>query len=363
MQNKYQRLYYAHAIPYLYRACPIPKWFRGNFYPIRVMPESNLRIRTMKMVLIVGSVVMCLKFFAYYLTHSDAILTDAVESIVNVLAGSFALYSLYYAARPKDEDHPYGHGKIEFLSSGVEGGMILLAGLAMIVKGIFAFFHPHDLNHIDIGLIISIASGFVNFLLAKQLLKKGAELQSSTMVADGKHLMTDTWSSIGLVIGLIVIYFTQLFWIDYAITIGLGILIVYTGSQLIKESVFNLLDKADYVKIEHLIGVLNQNRKESWIDIHNLRALKYGAVVHVDCHMTLPWYFTLEEAHREVDALGKLAAGEMNYEIEFFIHADPCLPKSCSICQMQNCQVRQHPFAKKLEWKMENVLPDAKHTI
>lgn len=327
------------------------------------MRENNLKIRTMKLVLIVGAMVMCLKFLAYYLTHSDAILTDAVESIVNVLAGSFALYSLYYAAKPKDEDHPYGHGKIEFLSSGVEGGMILLAGLTMIVKGIFAFFHPHHLSHLDIGLGIAILSGLVNYLLAKQLLKRGEELHSSTMLADGKHLLTDTWSSIGLVAGLLIIYFTQLYWLDPAITIGLGMMITFTGFQLIRESVFNLLDKTDYVKIEHLIATLNLKRKESWVDIHNLRILKYGSLVHVDCHMTLPWYFTLEEAHREVDALGKIAAGEMNYDIEFFIHADPCLPKSCFICQMNSCKVRVHPFNQKLEWKMENVLPDAKHTI
>jgi len=327
------------------------------------MRDNNLKIRTMKLVLIVGAMVMCLKFLAYYLTHSDAILTDAVESIVNVLAGSFALYSLYYAAKPKDEDHPYGHGKIEFLSSGVEGGMILLAGLTMIVKGIFAFFHPHHLSHLDIGLGIAILSGLVNYLLAKQLLKKGKELHSSTMLADGKHLLTDTWSSIGLVAGLLIIYFTQLYWLDPVITVGLGMMITFTGFQLIRESVFNLLDKTDYVKIEHLIATLNLKRKESWIDIHNLRILKYGSLVHVDCHMTLPWYFTLEEAHREVDALGKIAAGEMNYDIEFFIHADPCLPKSCFICQMNSCKVRVHPFNQKLEWKMENVLPDAKHTI
>lgn len=327
------------------------------------MSQDAVKIRTMKLVLLIGFVVMCLKFFAYYLTHSDAILTDAVESIVNVLAGSFALYSLYYAAKPKDEDHPYGHGKIEFLSSGVEGGMIFLAGLVMAAKGVLGFFHPHALSNLDIGLGISILSGLINFLLAKQLLKKGKELHSSTLVADGKHLLTDTWTSVGLVIGLIIIYFTQLLWLDYVITIGLGIVITYTGFQLIRESVFNLLDKADYVKMAQLINTLNINRKESWIDIHNLRALKYGAVVHVDCHMTLPWYYSLEDAHKEVDALGKLAASEMNYEIEFFIHADPCLPKSCSICQMHSCEVRQHPFTKKLEWTMENVLPDAKHSI
>lgn len=327
------------------------------------MNNSHIKINTMKLVLAISFILMGLKFLAYYLTNSSAILTDAIESIVNILAGSFALYSLYYAAKPKDEDHPYGHGKIEFLSTGVEGGMVTLAGAAMLIKGISAFFNPHDLQNLDIGLGISVFSGIVNYILARVLIKRGNQYYSSTMVSDGKHLLTDTWSSVGLVIGLVVIYFTHLFWIDYVITIGLGILIIYTGFNLVKESVFNLLDKADYVKIEHLISVLDSKRNPSWIDIHNLRVVKYGSVVHVDCHMTLPWYYTLEEAHKEVDDLDKLATLEFSHEIEFFIHADPCIPKSCFICEMPHCKVRKHDFVRRLEWNMSNVLPDAKHTI
>lgn len=315
------------------------------------------------MVLLVGFILMSTKFFAWYITNSDAILTDAIESIVNILAGLFALYSIYYAAKPKDEDHPYGHGKIEFFSSGVEGGMIFLAGVSMIAKGVYAFFVPHNISNIDIGMALTTLSGLVNYLLAQILIKRGKELHSPTLVADGKHLLTDTWSSLGLLLGLAVIYFTQIAWIDFVITILLGLLITYTGFGLIKESVFNLLDKADYAQIKYLIEVFNSKRKASWIDIHNLRVLKYGSVIHVDCHMTLPWYFSLEEAHKEVDALGKLVTNELNYEIEFFIHADPCLPASCSICEMPNCEVRRHPFVKKLQWNLANVLPDVKHSV
>lgn len=327
------------------------------------MPQHIIKIRTMKWVLLVGTFLMAVKFYAYFLTHSNAILTDAIESIVNVLAGVFALYSLYYAAKPKDEDHPYGHGKIEFLSSGVEGGMIFLAGIAMLIKGVLAFFKPEPIAHVDIGLYLSAFSGLVNYVMARILISHGNAMHSSSMVADGKHLMTDTWSSVGLVFGLIVIYFTQLFWIDYVITVLLGCLITYTGIGLIKESIFNLLDKTDYSKIEHLITFLNSKRKLAWIDIHNLRVVKYGSVVHVDCHMTLPWYYSLEEAHREVDELGRLAMEELNYQIEFFIHADPCLPISCAICQLPACKERKMNFVKKLNWEMRNVLPDTKHSI
>jgi cation diffusion facilitator family transporter len=327
------------------------------------MNSNSIKIRTMKVALALGVILMGIKFLAWFLTHSNAILTDALESIVNVLAGTFALYSLYYAAKPKDEDHPYGHGKIEFMSSGVEGGMIFLAGSVMLIKGVWAFFYPQQLERLDLGLLLTALSGFVNYLLGRSLIKRGKELHSSTMVADGTHLLTDTWSSVGLIAGLGIVYFTGLAWIDSVTTVVLGLMIIYTGFKLIRESVFNLLDKADYERIGSLLELINKERKESWIDIHNLRIVKYGSVVHVDCHMTLPWYYSLEMAHQEVDALGKLAQESFNYEIEFFIHADPCLPQSCAICQLSNCHVRKFPFTKKLEWTLANVLPDAKHKL
>ncbi|MGZ3866743.1 MAG: cation diffusion facilitator family transporter [Bacteroidia bacterium] len=316
----------------------------------------------MKLVLVTGSLLLCIKFFAYFLTHSNAILTDALESIVNVIAGSFALYSMYYALKPKDEDHPYGHGKIEFLSAGFEGGMITLAGVAMVAKGIVAFFKKDEIASADIGAYLSAFTGLVNYVMGSYLVKNGKKYHSDLMIADGKHLISDTLSSIGLVAGLIVIYFTGINWIDYVLTIAFGAFISYTGIKLVKESITNLLDKADQSKLNHLIEVLNKNRSPKWIDMHNLRVLKYGSHLHVDCHITLPWYYTLEESHNEVSAVEKLVKQNTQQEIELFIHADPCLPVSCPICTLSTCPVRKAPFVKQLEWNIDNMLPDKKHT-
>jgi cation diffusion facilitator family transporter len=233
----------------------------------------------------------------------------------------------------------------------------------MLFEGISGFFAPHELANIDKGLYMTLFSGLANFLMGKFLIKKGKHLHSTTLEADGKHLLTDTWSSLGLVLGLALIYFTGWNWIDLVITIILGLMIAYTGFQLIRDSVFNLMDKADLVKLKQLVELLEQHRKENWIDIHNMRVVKYGSVVHVDCHMTLPWYYSLEEAHAEVDALSKLALRNLSFEIEFFIHADPCLPSSCSICAISECKVRKQAYVKKLEWTLNNVLPDTKHSV
>jgi cation diffusion facilitator family transporter len=317
----------------------------------------------MQLVLVASVLLLCIKFFTYFLTHSNAILTDALESVVNVVAGSFALYSMYYALKPKDEDHPYGHGKIEFLSAGFEGGMIMLAGVAMIIKGIVAFFHKDEIQSADIGAYLSAFTGLVNYFLGSYLIKKGKKYNSALMTADGKHLVSDTMSSIGLVVGLIIIYFTKINWIDYVLTIGFGAFIAYTGFKLVSESVTNLLDKADHGKLTHLIDVLNKNRRPKWIDMHNLRVLKYGSHIHVDCHITLPWYDSLEDSHTEVSLVEKLVKENTTQEMEFFIHADPCLPISCPVCIVKDCAYRKATFVKKLEWNVDNMLPDKKHSL
>ncbi len=326
------------------------------------METAHARIKVMRLVLIAGTIIMLFKFLAWYLTDSNAVLTDALESVVNVLAGGVALYALHYASKPKDHDHPYGHGKIEFFSTGFEGGMIAVAGLVMTVKGVLAFFEHNELEKLDWGVWITGLSGIGNYMLGTLLIRKSKQLHSVTLAADGKHLLTDTYSSIGLVLGLIAMYYTEMYWIDAVITLLFGLMITVTGFKLIQESVFNLLDTADYEKLTHIIDFLNTKRTDNWIDLHNLRVVKYGSVVHVDCHMTYPWYYTLEQVHAEVERVADLVKAELPHEVEFFIHTDPCRPKSCAICALEDCPERKMRFQKKLEWSLENVLPNHSHS-
>ncbi|MBI4945888.1 MAG: cation transporter [Bacteroidetes bacterium] len=324
---------------------------------------GNAKIRTMRTMLFFSIVIMTIKFIAYFITHSVAVLSDALESIINIAAGAFALFSIYYASLPKDRDHPYGHGKIENISVQIEGVLILIAGLAIILKGIYSFFHPPELEKLDTGLVFSGVAGLCNFFMGNYLEKKGKHYNSIVMIADGKHLISDTVSSIGLIVGLGVIYFTHLLWIDNVLAIIFGAVILWTGFKLIRESVFNLLDKADVEKLNQLTDILNKNRREKWIDMHNLRILKYGSQLHIDAHLTLPWYETLEQTHEEVSAMEKVIRENMGNEIEFFIHADPCPPSSCPLCVISNCVHRKSPFVKRLDWTFENIIPDSKHKI
>lgn len=317
----------------------------------------------MRLVLLFGILLMAIKFFAYFITNSIAVLSDALESIVNVTAGAFALYSIYFASQPQDKEHPYGHGKMENLSAGFEGALIFIAGISIITGAVYGFFFPPELKKLDSGLIISGFAGLCNFIMGAYLIKRGKHFNSLTMIADGKHLISDTISSIGLILGLGIMYFTNILWIDSVLAIIFGGVILFTGFKLIREAVTNLLDKADIEILNKLISVLNKNRRVKWIDMHNLRILKYGSRLHVDMHLTLPWYDSLEESHKEMTAVEKIVKDNMGGEIEFFIHADPCPPASCPVCPMDNCRERKFPFVKKLAWTIENLLPDSKHKI
>ncbi|MFC5284948.1 cation diffusion facilitator family transporter [Pedobacter alpinus] len=311
--------------------------------------------------LLISIVLMLLKFLAYFITHSNAILTDAAESIVNVLASGFAFYSVYLAAMPKDKNHPYGHGKIEFFSAFVEGTLIIIAGLVIIIKSVFNLIYPQNIVQILDGTLIIGFTGLVNGLLGWYLIAKSKTLNSITIQADGKHLITDAISSFGLVLGLILIYFTNLNYLDSVISIALGFFIIYNGYRLTRKSVGGLMDESDLKALTGLVSYLNQNRQPSWIDIHNLRMQHYGADIHIDCHVTLPYYFDLNRVHQEVSNIDDLISKNINDQTEFFIHADPCLPKCCHYCSLENCNVRQEPQTKIITWRLDNVTKNQKH--
>lgn len=328
------------------------------------MSSTRKKKKYQQLAIAIGLLLLGVKFFTYWLTGSNAILSDALESIVNVLASSFALYSIMLAAEPQDENHPYGHGKIEFLSVGLEGSLILLAGLLTIGKAVYNFFYPHQIQAVELGIWLTAFSGAINFGLAQLLLKKGKQLNSISMEGDGRHLMTDVFSSLGLIIGLVVIYVTGSLWLDNLIAIIFGSYIVFSGYKLLRDSISGIMDEADLQLAGRLIKILDRNRRKNWMDIHNFRIIKYGHGLHVDCHATIPWYFTLEEAHREVKLIDQLINENLPNEVEFFIHADPCEPpSSCAICIKNDCKVRKQAFKKQVEWKLENVLINQKHDI
>lgn len=325
------------------------------------MSSSTRSIRLQAGVLAVGVVLMGGKFLAWRFTGSSTILSDALESIVNVVAGAFALYSLILAAKPRDTGHPYGHGKVEFLSAGFEGGLVMLAGILIIWSALRALVHPVPLQALDTGILITAGTGAINLFMGVALLRRGRKLRSLTMEASGQHLLSDAWSTLAMIAGLIVIRVTGILWLDGVFAMAFAIYIVITGLRILRRSVAGMMDEADLELAAQVIAVLEQNRRPQWVDVHNFRMIKYGAVLHIDCHVTLPWYYSLEQAHDEISAMEKLVNEKCVQDVELFIHMDPCIPTSCSICSLTDCPQRKAAFARTITWELNTVLDNAKH--
>lgn len=317
--------------------------------------------RIILLSLVTGVVLMVMKFSAYFLTNSNFVLTDAAESIVNVVASSFAFYSIYLAALPRDENHPYGHGKVEYFSVFIEGALISIAGIIIILKSAYSIFYPEVIHDLLVGAVIIGVTGLVNGVLGYYMIGKGKSLPSITIEADGRHLLTDTVTSAGLVVGLLLIYFTKILWLDSVLSIAVGLYITYTGYKLIRRSVAGLMDETDFNIVSDIVKVLGEQRRDEWIDIHNLRAQKYGNELHIDCHLTLPNYFDLNRVHEEVKLVDQMVNREAGIVTEFFIHTDPCLPFCCHYCSMPNCPIRSEPKTEQIPWNMDNVMRNKKH--
>lgn len=321
------------------------------------------QVRIQQWVVVTASVLFVLKLIAYILTHSVSILTDALESIVNLVAGFIGLYSLHLSAKPRDANHPYGHGKAEFISAAIEGTLIGIAGILIIYEACKQLIHPKPLHQIDTGIYLVSATAIVNYFMGGICIRQGKKLHSPALVASGRHLQTDTLTTGGIVAGLVLLYFTNIQWIDSAVAAIFGFIILFTSWKILRSSIAGIMDEADMELLNEMISKLEKNRNRNWVDLHNLRVIKYGSILHLDCHLTVPWYFNVHESHQEIEALSGIVRKEYGESLELFVHSDGCLPSQCPICIKQDCGVRQHEFVRAVEWKPENVLSNEKHGL
>jgi cation diffusion facilitator family transporter len=318
--------------------------------------------RLMQLSLAVSVLLSLLKFTAYYFTHANALLTDALESIINIFASAFALYSLRLAALPRDFEHPYGHGKIEFFSAGFEGALIVLAGIFVGIESVRHFSNPQPVDNLPVGSAILSVTIIANSWLGWVLEKQGKIRNSLTLLADGNHLRLDALNSLVVLAGLLLIWLTGWVVLDSLLSLAFALLILWNGYKLVRRSVAGLMDEADVKTLQQLVEILSRQRHDRWIDLHNLRVQHYGADWHIDAHLTLPYYLTLQEVHEELEAVKNCITPATTGKVEIFIHADPCLPpENCPFCPYNQCPVRQAPFRQVYDWNVENTVRDAKH--
>lgn len=308
------------------------------------MKEEQIKITVQRRIVIISGLILVGKFIAYFLTNSVGVLTDAMESIVNVVAGIISLYCLNWGAKPGDKEHPFGHGKIELISASVEGIMISVAGAMIIYEAIMRLFIPAEVQKLDIGIIIVAVSGLINYLMGYFSIRTGKKYGSMALVAGGKHLQSDTYSTIGLVAGLLVLYFTGRAWIDSALALIFGSIIIITGVKILRNTIAGLLDTADEELLGELADLLNENRQPEWVDIHNTKVIKSGNCIYIDCDLTVPWYYSVSEGHKLGARLKDVLEEKYDNKVQLTLHLDPCdifeQPK-CSKCIFEKCKYRK----------------------
>lgn len=266
---------------------------------------------------------IALKTGAYFLTSSVGLLSDAIESLVNLAGAIMALVMLTIAARPADEEHVYGHSKAEYFASVTEGILILGAAISIIITAVQRLIDPRPLEQLGIGLAVSVAASVINFVVSRILLNAGRTRHSISLEADAHHLMTDVWTSVGVIGGVALAGFTGWSILDPLVAIAVALNIVWTGFQLVRRSVSGLMDEALPRNEQKLIqDVMEKYRKES-VDFHALRTRQAAARRFISVHVLVPGDTTVHDAHHIVENFENDIRAALGEAVTVFTHLEP----------------------------------------
>ena len=304
------------------------------------------RMRAGRLALYVGILIFMAKFAAYTLTGSTAVFADAMESTINIVSAGMLVLALSIAARPPDLSHPYGHGKVEFLSAGFEGAAIAFAALVIFVQGIRELIEGPELHRLDIGLALLAVSAIANAGLGLHLSRVGRRTGSAALVADGRHVLADVWTSVGVIGGLIVVSLTGWMWADPLIAIAVAINVAWEGYRLLHDSLAGLMDEADESLIDSTTSLLEGARRAPWIDLHGLRSWRSGARRHIDLHLTVPRFFDVDQVHAIHDEVEAALFEGDQHGGDVVVHFDPCDESECHHCTMADCSIRSHALVQ-----------------
>ncbi|MEW6269488.1 MAG: cation diffusion facilitator family transporter [Thermodesulfobacteriota bacterium] len=307
----------------------------------------RVRLRAALLSLVVSCALLVVKYVAYLATGSAAILSDALESIINVVAAIFAAAGLRFASRPADRNHPYGHGKMEYFSAVFEGGLIAFAAVLIVAYAIRDLVRGPELKDLEYGLVLTTGAGLVNALLGWYLLRVGRKHRSIALVADGKHVLSDFQTSIGVIVGLALVHLTSKAWFDPLAALLVGSNLCLTGYRLVREAAGGLLDEEEPELLSRLVRALEEARFPGIIRIHRLRAIRSGRETHADAHVIVPEYWSVEHAHGQVGELERRVLATPAIDGEIVFHVDPCMRAYCAMCDVPDCPVRQQPFVER----------------
>lgn len=305
--------------------------------------EQTKRIRIAILSIAAGTCVLGLKYLSYVLSGSVALKSDAIESVVNIVAAIFALGAVIFSGRPADKEHPYGHGKIEHFSAAFEGGLISLAAVFILIEATKGFLYGVELKDLGRGLAVNLLAGALNGLLGWFLVVQGKKMRSRALEADGHHILSDFWTTVGIATGLLAVKLTGIHWLDPLMAMVVGLLLARTGFRLVKESSQALLDMEDPAMLEKVLTAMNRVRTWDILALHEMRTFRSGRYTHVDVHIVVPEFYPVRQAHDLCERFGETVLKEGGIEGEVHTHVDPCCRLYCDRCPAEDCAIRKVP--------------------
>lgn len=278
---------------------------------------------SMRLSFFVGLFILAIKIYAYQLTGSAAILSDASESVIHTLAVGFAAYSMWLSLKPADLNHPYGHDKIGFFSAGFEGAMIIMAAIYIIYESIHKMINGYELTNLDAGMGFTVVVIAINFALGFFLIRKGKRYKSIVLEANGKHIITDCWTSFSVIAALVLVKWTGIVLFDPIIAILAALNIVWTGGKLVKRSVSGLMDQADRAAHKLIVEILTRETSNRGLEFHQLRHRQSGYKIFVEFHLLFPQEVSLGAAHETASEIESSLRHALDVESDIFTHLEP----------------------------------------
>lgn len=325
------------------------------------MIQPSARRRAAGISLAVSFVVLAIKVAAYAASGSSSLLSDALETVVNVITATVAFFILDFATQPADEDHPYGHGKAEFVSAAFEGGLVVFAALAIIVEGARALVFGVHLKDLSEGMLLAIVASMINLVVGLYIRKIGRRESSVTLEASAVHLLSDVKTTGAVVIGLLLVQATGWTWLDPVLAILVGVHLVWEGGTIVRRSFAGLVDEMDEKSLTALSESMQRHRQPGIIDIHLMRAIRSGSFHHIDAHMVVPEYWDVLKVHEMAHEFERKVMVDYPFDGEFAFHQDPCRRKYCEACEVSDCPIRREPFQRRQSFDIKNLISPSEY--
>ncbi len=300
-------------------------------------------------------IVLTLKVIAYLQTNSGGILSDALESMIDIVSAIVTLRVVKLVSEPADEQHPYGHGKLEYFSVAFEGGLIAFAAILIGFGAGKALIFGGHVGEIESGLGLLTLTVIINGALAAFIYRRGKAARSQAMIAKSRHILADLVTTFSVMIGLGLVKLTGLVWIDSVAALIVAIHLVREGIQIIRQAIGGLIDEVDTDSLDEVSAAFSANRLTGIIDIHHLKLIRSGRFHHIDLHMVVPEFWNIIETHNMMKDFEKKVMAAYNNEGEIAFHVDPCHQEYCRTCDLENCQIRQLKFIQHRKFTPESL--------